>query len=249
MEPDHEMISRRFGDLADQAGPLQLDDDQLLRRIRRRRRVQGISAVALCAGLTAGVVGLTFLLSGHTPRQTAAAAAKTSAPKYCGAPGRLTQIPIDPRASGPPDQGVLDDAARKIDAIAGGGKDVTKGGKKPGKFFRWYGGVEISNEWRKVIVYRLPNPELDAAICNAVHEVTVQLNDIVQSAAEANRLAQQIIKETGFRKQSGFQIFTVATLMDGRVSVGVDNPGVARKALARYGPYLVIAKGAPARPN
>ncbi|MCW2943094.1 MAG: hypothetical protein JWN00_6079 [Actinomycetia bacterium] len=59
----------------------------------------------------------------------------------------------------------------------------------------------------------------------------------------------QIIKEIGFRKQSGFQIFTVATLLDGRVSVGVDNPGVARKALARYGPYLVIAKGAPARPD
>jgi hypothetical protein len=246
MESDHEMIRRRFRDLADQAGPLRTGSG-FLRRVRRRRRIQGLSAVFACAGLVAGGVGVTSPLPGQSPTGSAAAA-RSHRPTYCGAPRRLIPSAPNPRSSAPPDQRVVDNALRKIEAIGGGGKDVVKGGKPPGRFAPWYGGVEISTEWRKVIVYRLPHPALDAAICGAVHDVTVEFNYAVQSAVAANRLGNQILTEIGSGHRHGFQVFEVSLPPDGRIVVGVDHPGAARKALARYGPSVVVTRARPPLP-
>jgi hypothetical protein len=243
MDPNDEMISRRLQELAAQAGPLRTAD--LRRRVRRRRRILGASAVFTSAGLTAGVVGVASVLSGQHPQQVAIARAQAHPPVYCGAPRRLNPILPDPQASAPADQVVLDSTAQAVDAIGGGGKDVIKGDKRPGRFSPWYGGVEISTEWRMVIVYRVPHPALDAAICDAVHNVTVELRYAVQSAIAANRLSGQIVTRIGSGHQPGFQIFEISNGLDGRVTVGVDHPPAARKALARFGPYVLVIKGHP----
>jgi hypothetical protein len=242
MDPNDEMISRQLRELAAQAGPLRTAD--LRRRVRQRRRILAAGAVFTSAGLTAGVVGVASALSGQPPQQVAIGGAGQAHPRaYCGAPRRLNPIPPDPQASAPPDQVVLDSTVQAIDAIGGGGKDVTKGDKRPGRFSPWYGGVEISTEWRMVIVYLVPHPALDAAICDAVHNVTVEFRDAVQSAIAANRLSGQILTRIGSGHQPGFQIFEISTGLDGRVTVGVDHPGPARKALAKFGPYVLVIKG------
>lgn len=246
MEPDREVISRRLNDLAGQAGPLRTQD--LRRLVRRRRKLQATSAGFACAGLAAGALGLASLLSGQAAPQPPGHALATGPagdrhpPTYCGAPRRASPIPPDPQASGPADQPVLDGAAQKIDAI-GGGKAVTHGWQPPGKFAPWYGGVEISTEWREVIVYRLPHPALDAAICGTVHDVTVELRDAVQSAVAANRLASQIMASIDAGHHAGFLVFGVAINPDGTITIGTDHLAAARRAFARYGPYVLVVKG------
>jgi hypothetical protein len=166
MEPGaEEVISNELGGLADQAGPFRFEGDDLVGRVRRRRRVRAGGAVLLCTGLTAAAVGAGSLIPHGSSAQSVGVAAHARAhqPKYCGAPRLKASIPIDLSQSGPPGQEILDQAAQQIDQISGAGKDVTHGWAKPGRFSRSYTQVGISNEWHEVIVYRLPDAELDAA--------------------------------------------------------------------------------------
>lgn len=248
MEPGaEEVISNELGGLADQAGPFRFEGDDLVGQVRRRRRVRAGGAVLLCTGLTAVAVGAGLLIPHRSPAQGVgvAAHATTHQPKYCGAPRLKASIPIDPSQSGPPGQEILDQAAQQIDQIGGAGKDVTHGWAKPGRFSRSYTQVGISNEWHEVIVYRLPDAELDAAICKAVRNVTVELNDSVMSALQQNRLRDRIMKEVSRKVAAahGFQMFSGFFDMDGRIEISTDHPDAARKVLAKYGPYIKIVKG------
>ncbi|MCW2941992.1 MAG: hypothetical protein JWN00_4977 [Actinomycetia bacterium] len=252
MEPGaEEVISNELGGLADQAGPFRFEGDDLVGRVRRRRRVRAGGAVLLCTGLTAAAVGAGLLLPHGSPAQSVgvAAHATTHQPKYCGAPRLKASIPIDLSQSGPPGQEVLDQAAQQIDQISGAGHDVTYGWAK-GRFSRSFTQVGISNEWHEVIVYRLPDAELDAAICKAVRNVTVELNDSVMSALQQARLRDRIMKEVSQKVAAahGFQMFSWSLDMDGRVEISTDHPDAARKVLAKYGPYIKITKGTAAVP-
>ena len=242
MENHEELISRRLTELAGEAGPLTADEPELMRRVLRRRAIQNGSVVAAAMAVTAGAVLLPQALSGSGTSRVAADAAPATA-KYCGATRRVSPSPIDPRASSPAGQEALDTAAGTVERIAGAGKAVIKGGAPPGAYARWYGGVAISSEWHSVIVYRLPNPALDQAICAAIHDVTVELRPAVRSEGEAQDLASRIINNPP--KQ--VKIFSVAADPDGRVEVSTDNVALATKALTAYGPYLVIKKGQPVR--
>ncbi|MQY03781.1 hypothetical protein [Actinomadura macrotermitis] len=244
MESHEDLISRRLAELAGETGPLRVDGAQVARRVRRRRRSG--AAVAAGALATAGAIGAAWLWPGAPPvdRSPAVVAAPSTArpSKYCGAPRRTSPVVAAPQASEPPDQSVLDRAARTIDRVAGGGKEVYKGGRRPGEFARWYAGVEISNEWRQVTVYRLPNARLDAAICAAAKDVTVEIRDAVRSHQEAERLVDRLLR---FQKGAGFLIFTIGPEEDGSIHITTDHPDIARKVLGGYATHLTIEQGDP----
>ncbi|MEV4252934.1 hypothetical protein AB0J52_07160 [Spirillospora sp. NPDC049652] len=258
-----EMLARRIGELADEAHPLSVGSAELTRRVRRRRRARNATIVAVAGAAAATAVGIpqiwaasrpagqpatTGTIGTRSPNTLIAVAPPPGVdapPKYCGAPRRSTPLTPDPTSSSPPDQAALGRAAATIQNVVGGGKEVTKHGRRPGPLERWYAGLAIDTAWRKVIVYRLPSERLDTAVCGAVHDVTVEIRGAYRNEADANRVVSQIMARP---KQPAFDIFSVGPLPDGRIEVATDHPAEAARALAHYGPGITTRQSSRPRP-
>ncbi|MEV5573020.1 hypothetical protein AB0L06_23490 [Spirillospora sp. NPDC052269] len=256
-----EMLARRIADLADEAHPLSVGSEELTGRVRRRRRARNTTLVVVAGAAAATAVGIPQIwaatrpaghpggTTGSTSPDIMVAAAPPSwvnaPPKYCGAPRVTTPSTPEADSSGPPDQGALDRAARTIENVIGGGKEVTKGGRTPGTLERSYAGVAIDNTWRKVTVYRLPNDRLDTAVCGAVHDVTVEIRGAYRNETDAGRIVTQIVAQP---KHPTFEIYGVGPLPDGRIQVDTDHPAEAAKALAHYGPGIVTRQSSRSQP-
>ncbi|MEV6006159.1 hypothetical protein AB0M29_05075 [Streptomyces sp. NPDC051976] len=249
MEHD-EVISRGLGELAEQAGPPRIDVTAVTRLVRRRRKRQGTVALAGCAAVTVGVLGSTTPWDGGrsaatSVRPASSTSATHTAPAHCGAPPPGTGRP--PHAA--PSRSALDAAAGTIEQISGGGKNVTKGGAKPGTYSRWYGGVAVDGTAHEVILYRIPGSGLDQAVCSRIREVTVELRDAVRSMADTQRLADRISREVALGAHPGFRLFTMALGADGTLSFTSDHPDAAREALRGYGPGVTVTYGQAVRPD
>jgi hypothetical protein len=239
----HELISHGLHTLAGEAGSTRIDVAEVARLVRRRRRLQSAAALTGCMALTASVLGGLALSpharsAGMPVHPNPFAASGHTAPKYCGAPPRTSPLP---QTSEPPRQPALLDTASRIEQLAG----VTKGQVKPGTYSRWYGGVEIDNEWDKVIVYRVPGSGLDAAICTKISNVTVELRVGFRPATEAQRVGDRIRREVGLGRHRGFRLYTIQILPDGTVRLTSDHPDTALLALRGYGPGVVVDRGVP----
>ncbi|MFC4913388.1 hypothetical protein [Actinomadura gamaensis] len=256
-----EMLARRIAELADEAHPLSVGPDELARRVRRRRRTRNATVVVVAGAAAATAVGIPQIWaatrpSGHPGTATGSASPDimiaaapppgvAAPPKYCGAARRTTPTTPDPRQSAPPDQAALDRAARTIENVVGGGKEITKNGRRPGPLERWYAGVAIDNAWRKVIVYRLPNDRFDTAVCGAVHDVTVEIRGAYRNEADAGHIVTRIMAQP---KQPTFEIFGGGPLPDGRIEVYTDHPAEATRALAAYGPGITARQASRPQP-
>ncbi|RFU43551.1 hypothetical protein DZF91_00495 [Actinomadura logoneensis] len=255
-----EMLARRIGELADEAHPLSVGSDELTRRVRRRRRVRNTTIVAVAGAAAATAVGIPQIWAATRPAGHPGPTTSTSRdimvavapppgvdapPKFCGAPRRTSPAAPSPGSSGPPDQPALGRAAATIQNVVGGGKEVTKNGRRPGPLERWYAGLAMDTAWRKVVVYRLPSDRLDTAVCGAVRDVTVEIRGAYRNEADAQRLVSQIMAQP---KQPTFEIFGIGPLPDGRIEVSTDHPGEAVKALSHYGPGITARQATSPSP-
>lgn len=255
-----ELLARRIGELADEAHPLSAGSAELTRRVRRRRRTRNATIAVVAGAAAATAVGVPQIWAAthptvHPDIATGRGSVSVSpelklgaapppgvnaAPKFCGAPRHTTPSTPGPHQSGPPDQAALDRAARTIENVVGGGKEVTKGGRKAGPLERWYAGLAIDTTWRKVTVYRVPNDRLDTAVCGAVRDVTVEIRGAYRNEADANRIVAQIMAHP---KQPTFEVFSGGHLPDGRIEVTTDHPAEAAGVLAHYGPGITARQG------
>ncbi|SEG80669.1 hypothetical protein SAMN04489712_113127 [Thermomonospora echinospora] len=124
-----------------------------------------------------------------------------------------------------PDQSALASAAARIDAHL------------RRSFPDHYAGVEIDPSRSVVIVYRRPSSALDADLRARFGDVPTRLHDAPHSARELDRLAARLRDDTGYWRERGVSITSLAVRPDGTaVVVGTDDVAKATRELPRrYG--------------
>jgi hypothetical protein len=115
-----------------------------------------------------------------------------------------------------------------------------------------YAGLEVAGD--KIVVYRRPSPEFDAAVraAGAGSAVGVEFRDASYSARQLDQLRARVVADIGFWKDRGIAVYTVHARHDGS-AVEVSAPEVEpaqREMTQRYGgaPPVVVVRGAPVVP-
>jgi hypothetical protein len=101
-----------------------------------------------------------------------------------------------------------------------------------------FSGLAIDNARHQVIIYRRPDPALDAAVrAHAPARVRVVIRDAKFSLREMDRLANQIMADSGYWRDRGVSIQSAGPKVDGSgVAVGTARGPADAPALARrYG--------------
>ena len=153
-----------------------------------------------------------------------------------GSPGEAAGTPASPtRDSGrEPAGGDVNDLAERVERVA------------LQRFPDRYAGLEISGD--RLVLYRKPSPQLDAAVRALSGEARLVLRDAPYSARELQRVRDDVLADADHWRRRGIVISSVAVKHDGTaVEVGTANVERARRELSqRYGataPLEVVAAG------
>jgi hypothetical protein len=101
-----------------------------------------------------------------------------------------------------------------------------------------FAGLVLDHPGRTLIVYRLPDPDLDAAVRERVTTVRVVLRDAKQSLRQLEELAARVIDDTDYWRDHGVTVNGAGPAPDGS---GVDvmtadgSPGDQQAMDERYG--------------
>jgi hypothetical protein len=109
-----------------------------------------------------------------------------------------------------------------------------------------YAGVEVSNG--RVVLYRKPSPQVDAAARALAGGTTVVIRDAPHSARELERLRDSVLADAEQLRRLGVVLSSVAVRHDGTaVEIGAVDVERARRELARRhgatAPIRVVAVG------
>lgn len=152
----------------------------------------------------------------------------------CGA----TASPGD-RQSVPPPSGLMNDPA--LDAAANSLTDLET------TFPDTYAGLELKQEDRAMVVYRLPDPKLDEVVRSRTQGVTVHLRDAKFPLKHMRTLTDQIMNDRDYWLGQGIRVNGAGPKVDGssvEVMTSKGDPAEARALAARYGQDTVTVRAA-----
>jgi hypothetical protein len=105
------------------------------------------------------------------------------------------------------------------------------------RFKSTYAGLEIRNEVPMMVIYRKPDPELDADVRKAAPDVRIEFRHARYTRAEMAEHVQRVMDDTEYWQVRGVEIVSAGPDVDGSgVKVGSTNaPGdFARQLEERY---------------
>lgn len=108
------------------------------------------------------------------------------------------------------------------------------------RFKSTYAGLEIRNEVPMMVIYRKPDPELDAEVRRAAPDVRIEFRDARYPLTEMAEHVQRVMDDTAYWKGRGVEIVFAGPDVDGSgVTVGVTNPpGDFARQLAEHYPAM-----------
>lgn len=205
--------------------------------------------------LSLPLVGLTaaFVLTACASKPPAA----QSGPREPGAPTAIapSTTTASPPASGPrimptesqrlwpsanpPGQPALDDAAQKVTT------------ELKAKYANWYSGIALQQPMGPddktpyaLLIYRIPNPALDAAAQAAAPTTKLIFVDVKYSFAQCDAVATKVKDDIKYWQSRGLTINTWGC-QRGLVYIGVTRPDQWQAALtARYGADAIVVEQA-----
>jgi hypothetical protein len=105
-----------------------------------------------------------------------------------------------------------------------------------------YAGLELDHPHHKMIVYRRPDPALDAAVKHQAEGVTIEFRDAKFSLATMKSLVARILADKPYWEGQGVHIESVGPMVDGssvRVGTREGTADQTRLLETRYGPGTV----------
>lgn len=134
----------------------------------------------------------------------------------------------------PPGQNALDDAVQKVKTAVSG------------KYAKWYSGIALQQPVGPkdqtpyaVLVYRVPNPALDAAAQAASPTTKMIFIDTKYSAVQCDAVQAKVSKDVGYWKSRGLSLNGWGC-QNGLVDIGITDPAAWKSALdARYGADVI----------
>ena len=116
-------------------------------------------------------------------------------------------------------------------------------------FADYYAGLALDHSRHVMIVYRRPDPALDAAVKSRAGGVAVDFRDAKYSLAEMQAVVRRVMADRAYWARHGVSVQTAAPMVDGSsVRVGTTQGAPAEAALfgKRYGAGAVtVEKAAP----
>lgn len=105
------------------------------------------------------------------------------------------------------------------------------------RFKSTYAGLEIRNDVPMMVIYRKPDPELDAEVKKAAPDVRIEFRDARYTRTEMAEHVQRVMDDTEYWKGRGVEIVLAGPDVDGSgVRVGTVHPpgDLARQLAERY---------------
>ncbi|NUT53701.1 MAG: hypothetical protein HOV94_41390 [Saccharothrix sp.] len=105
------------------------------------------------------------------------------------------------------------------------------------RFKNSYAGLEIRNDVPMMVIYRKPDPELDAEVRKAAPDVRIEFRDARYTQTEMAEHVKRVMDDTGYWKGRGVEIVLAGPDVDGSgVRVGTVNPpdDLAQQLAERY---------------
>jgi hypothetical protein len=110
----------------------------------------------------------------------------------------------------------------------------------------FYGGVAIDEECQAVILYRRPNPAMDAELSSAARGSQLILREARFARGDLDRLSVRIRADTAALRDEGVDVVTVGVAASAQgVEVGVRRltDDVADRLVRRYGDAVIVREG------
>lgn len=145
-------------------------------------------------------------------------------------------------SANPPGQPALDDAAQKVKTAL------------TAKYANWYSDIAVQEPIGPndktpyaLLIYRVPNPALDAAARAAAPTTKLVFIDTTRSAAQCDAALAEVSKDLEYWRSRGLRMNSWGC-QEGLVHIGIDQPATWKSALtARYGAEaIVVDQVAPA---
>lgn len=93
------------------------------------------------------------------------------------------------------------------------------------RFKSSYAGLEIRNDVPMMVIYRKPDPELDAEVRKAAPDVRIEFRDARYTRTEMAEHVRRVMDDTEYWKGRGLEIVSAGPDVDGSgVRVGTANP-------------------------
>ena len=138
---------------------------------------------------------------------------------------RRVEAPLLPVATTPMNDPALSNAAHAVQPLL----EV--------RFKSSYAGLEIRNDVPMMVIYRKPDPELDAEVRKAAPDVRIEFRDARYTRTEMAEHVQRVMDDTEYWKGRGAEIVLAGPDVDGSgVRVGTVHPpgDLARQLAERY---------------
>ncbi|MBS2539216.1 hypothetical protein KGQ20_41365, partial [Catenulispora sp. NF23] len=215
-----------------------------MRSVSNARAAFGVAALAaLTAALAAGCASKPADSSGAAPVGKGSVSTAGPSPTLQGSAPVPGASPTAPSASGstwnsgqPPGQNTLDAAIQIVEPTL------------KQDFASSFAGLELQQPTGPgdktpyaLVIYRVPGSGLDAAVRHALPTTNVVFRDAEYNVVDAQQVCDKISADASYWQSKGLRINEYGPGLDGRVNVGVDDPGKWAAAIAaRYGADRVI---------
>ena len=211
-----------------------------MRSVSNARAVFGVAVLAaLTAVLAAGCASKPADSSGAAPVGKGSVSTAGPSPTLHGSapvPAASPTAPSTWNSGQPPGQNTLDAAIQIVEPTL------------KQDFASSYAGLELQQPTGPgdktpyaLVIYRIPGSGLDAAVRRALPTTNVVFEDAKYNVGDAQQVCDKISADVSYWQSKGLRVNEYGPGLDGRVNIGVDDPGKwAAAVAARYGADRVI---------